>query len=52
MGGCPWVLRGFAVVLEECNGLTNVQEYKLDMIPVGARIMGVPDGRMSKKEVA
>lgn len=48
MNGGPWLFRNSAVVLEEYDGLTNVQEYKLDRIPVWARITGIPEGLMKK----
>lgn len=52
MNGGLWLFRNSAVVLEEYDGLTNVQEYKLDRIPVWARIMGIPEGPMKKTEIA
>lgn len=48
MGGGPWLFfrgRGRRV-LDEYNGFTNVQEYKLDIIPRWTWIMGVPEGLM------
>lgn len=44
MNGGPWLFRDAA--------FTNVYEYKLDRIPVWARIIGIPEGLMKKKEVA
>ena len=52
MDGGPWHFRGSAVVFEEYDGFSNVHTYKLDKIPVWARIQGVLDGRMKKKELA
>ncbi|XBI38444.1 hypothetical protein VPH35_123455 [Triticum aestivum] len=52
MNGGPWIFRNSAVVLEEYDGLTNVEEYKLDRIPVWARIMGLSEGLMKKTEIA
>ncbi|KAF7100489.1 hypothetical protein CFC21_102001 [Triticum aestivum] len=52
MNGGPWLFRRDAVVIEEYDGLTNVHEYKLDRIPVCARIMGIPDGLMQKSSLA
>lgn len=52
MWGGPWLFRNAAVVLEEYDGITNAEEYKLDRIPVWARIVGIPDGLMKKKEIA
>ena len=52
MNNGPWLFRNTAVVLEEYDGITNVHEYKLDRIPVWARIVGLPDGLMKKKEIA
>lgn len=51
MGGGPWQFRGFAVVIDEYDGFTSVDEYKLDHIPVWARVMGVLKGLMKKKEL-
>ena len=44
MDGGPWIFRGAAIVVEEYDGYTNVLEYKLEKIPVWARINGVPGG--------
>lgn len=52
MNNGPWLFRNSAVVLEEYDGITNVHEYKLDRIPVWARIIELPDGLMKKKEIA
>lgn len=52
MGGGPWLFRKSAVVIEEYDGFTNVQDYKLDRIPVWARVSGVPDGLMKRKDMA
>src|SRR3954467_4218779 len=52
MSGGPWLFRDCVVVIEEHDGFTNVHEYKLDRIPVWARIYGVPDGLTKKKELA
>lgn len=49
MSGGPWIFRNVAVVMEEYNGITHVDEYKLDRIPVWARIVGIPDALMKKE---
>ena len=46
MGGGPWVFRNAAVGIEEYDGISDVRDYKLDRIPVWARIMGIPEGLM------
>jgi hypothetical protein len=52
MEGSPWLFRGTTVVMEEYDGFSNVNTYKLDRIPIWARIQGVPEGLMKKKELA
>jgi hypothetical protein len=52
MDGSPWLFRGVAIVLEEYDGFSNVLSYKLDKIPVWARIQGVLEGLMKKRELA
>ncbi|KAM0863936.1 hypothetical protein ACQ4PT_044253 [Festuca glaucescens] len=52
MEGGPWLFRGCAVVLAEYDGFSNVEDYKLDKLPVWARVQGIPDGLMKKKELA
>lgn len=52
MDGGPWLFRNAAVVIQEYDGFSNVNDYKLDKIPVWARIEGVLDGLMRKKELA
>ena len=51
MDGGPWLFRGAPVVLEENDGFSNVKGYKLNKIPVWARIQGIPEGLMKKKEL-
>jgi hypothetical protein len=51
MDNGPWLFRGAAVVLAEYDGFSNVQDYKLDKVPVWARIQGLPEGLMKKKEL-
>lgn len=43
MHGGPWLFRNQAVVVEEYDGLTNVESMALDSIRVWTRIMGLPD---------
>jgi hypothetical protein len=50
--GGSWLFRGAALVMVEYDGFTNVEEYKLDKIPVWTRIQGIPEGLMKKKELA
>ena len=52
MEGSPWLFRGAAVVMQEYDGFSNVLAYKLDKIPVWARIQGIPEGLMKKRELA
>jgi hypothetical protein len=50
--GSPWLFRGSAIVMEEYDGFSNVLAYKLDRIPIWARIQGLPEGLMKKRELA
>lgn len=52
MGGGPWIFWNAIVVMEEYDGITDVRKYKLDRIHVWARIMGIPEGLMEKRELA
>nr|XP_051201536.1 uncharacterized protein LOC127315040 [Lolium perenne] len=52
MDGGPWLFRGSSIVLAEYDGFSNVQDYKLDKLPVWSRIQGIPDGLIKKKELA
>jgi len=52
MDGRPWLFRGVVIVREEYDGFSNVHAYKLDKIPVWARIQGLTKGLMKKKELA
>ncbi|XBI86616.1 hypothetical protein VPH35_094541 [Triticum aestivum] len=52
MNGGPWLFRREVVVIEEYDGLTDVYEYKLDCIPVCARIKGIPDVIMQKSALS
>ena len=52
MEGGPWLFRRAAVVIEEYDGFSSVQTYRLDKIPVWTRVQGVPDGLMKKRELA
>jgi hypothetical protein len=38
--------------MEEYDGFSNVLAYKLDRIPIWARIQGLPEGLMKKRELA
>jgi hypothetical protein len=49
--GSPWLFQGATIVMEEYDGFSNVHAYKLDKIPVWARIQHVSEGLM-KKELA
>lgn len=52
MEGRPWLFRGAAIVMEEYDGISDVKTIKLDRILVWARIHGMPEGLMKKKELA
>ena len=52
MEGSPWLFRGAAVVMEEYDGFSNIDSYKLDRILIWAQIQGVPEGLMKKRELA
>lgn len=52
MGGSSWFFRGSAIVMEEYDGFTNVEDYRLDKFPVWAWIRGIPKGLMKKKDLA
>ena len=51
MEGGPWLFRGAPLVLEEYDGFSNVKDYKLNKIPVWARIQGIRKGLMKKNEL-
>jgi hypothetical protein len=34
MDGSPWLFRGAAIVIEEYDGFSNVNSYKLERIPI------------------
>lgn len=52
MEGRSWLFRGAAIVMEEYDGYSNVKAYRLDKIPIWARVQGVPEMLMKKKELA
>jgi hypothetical protein len=52
MEGGSWLFRGAALVMAEYDGFINVEEYKLDKIPVWTCIQGIPEGLMKKKDLA
>ena len=52
MEGSPWLFHGVAVVMEEYDGFSNVNTYKLDRILIWTCIQCVPEGLMKKKELA
>jgi hypothetical protein len=52
MDGRPWLFKGAAIVMEEYDVFSNVKAYKLDKIPIWARIQGVLEGLMKKKKLA
>lgn len=43
MHGGPWLFRHHAVLVEEYDGLINVESVPLDSLRVWDRIMGLPD---------
>ncbi|KAI4977702.1 hypothetical protein ZWY2020_014256 [Hordeum vulgare] len=52
MEGGPWLFRRAPVVVQEYDGFSDVKEYRLNKIPVLARIKGLPDGLTRKRELA
>ncbi|XBI16831.1 hypothetical protein VPH35_059016 [Triticum aestivum] len=52
MEGGPWLFRRAPVVVQEYDGFSNVNEYRLNRVPVWARIKGLPDGLTQKRELA
>lgn len=52
MEGGPWLFQKAVVVIQEYDGYSDVSEFKLNKLPVWARIKGLPDGLTRKKELA
>jgi hypothetical protein len=52
MDGSPWLFHGAAMVMEEYDGFSNINTYKLDRFLIWTGIQGVPEGLMNKKELA
>ena len=52
MEGGPWLFHRAPMVLQEYDGFSDVIDYKLNMLPVWARINGLPDGLTRKRELA
>ncbi|XP_073360384.1 uncharacterized protein [Aegilops tauschii subsp. strangulata] len=52
MEGGTWLFRRAPVVIEEYDGFSYVKEYRLNTIPVWARVKGLPDGLTRKRELA
>nr|XP_020181964.1 uncharacterized protein LOC109767640 [Aegilops tauschii subsp. strangulata] len=52
MEGGPWLFRKAPVVIQEYDGFSDVSQYKLNKIPVWARIKGLPPGLTAKKALA
>ena len=52
MEGGPWLFRKAPVVIQEYDGFLDVSGYKLNKIPVWARIKELPNGLTRKKELA
>lgn len=52
MEGGPWLFRRAPVVIQEYDGFSDVNEYRLNKIPVWARIKGLPDGLTRRRELA
>ncbi|XBH72903.1 hypothetical protein VPH35_100106 [Triticum aestivum] len=50
--GGPWLFRRAPVVIQEYDGFSNVKGYRLNKIPVWARVKGLPDGLTRRKELA
>lgn len=47
-----WLFLKALVVIQEYDGFSDVAGYKLNKVPVWARIRGLPDGLTTKKELA
>ena len=52
MDGGPWLFRRALVVIQEYDGFSDVNAYRLNKVPVWARIKGLPDGLTRKRELA
>ncbi|XBI05112.1 hypothetical protein VPH35_133308 [Triticum aestivum] len=52
MEGGPWLFRRAPVVLQEYDGFSNVNGYRLNKIPLWARVKGLPDGLTRRRELA
>ena len=52
MDGGPWLFRRAPVIIQEYDGFSDVSQYKLNKVPVWARIMGLPDGLTRKRELS
>ena len=50
MDGGPWLFRRAPVVIQEYDGFSDVNAYRLNKVPVWARIKGLPDGLTRKRE--
>ena len=51
MGG-PWLFRRAPVIIQEYDGFSDVSQYKVNKVPVWARIKGLPPGLTAKKALA
>ena len=52
MDGGPWIFRYAPIIIQEYDGFTDVSEYKLNKVPLWARLKGLPEGLTAKKELA
>ena len=52
MDGGPWLFCRVPIIIQEYDGFSDVSQYKLNKVPVWARIKGLPDGLTTKKELA
>lgn len=52
MDGGPWLFRRALVLLQEYDGFSDVKSYRLNKIPVWARVKGLPDGLTRHRELA
>lgn len=48
-GRWPATIQNSAVVIDEYDGFTSVDDYKLDCVAVWARILGVQEGLIKKE---
>ncbi|XBI32127.1 hypothetical protein VPH35_055617 [Triticum aestivum] len=52
MEGGSWLFRRAPVVIQEYDGFSDVKGYKLNKVPLWARVKGLPDGLTRRRELA